>query len=149
MPYLLLALLGAILLFWFVLKLKEADRKTLETSFKFTITLLLVLFGLYCVLTERVGFVAAAVMALIYLYAPRIHDYFRKSKSPKSFPKEMSIEEAAQILGISQEASEAEIQEAYLRLIAKNHPDHGGTKYIAQQLNQARELLIEKLKQKN
>ncbi|MEB3702682.1 DnaJ domain-containing protein [Candidatus Bealeia paramacronuclearis] len=148
MPYLLLAILGAILLFWLVLKLKEADRKTLESSFKFTLTLLLVLFGIYCVLTERIGFVAAAALALVYLYAPKISRYFRKSPE-KFLPKDMGIEEAAQILGISQDASEAEIQAAYHRLIAKNHPDHGGSKYIAQQLNQARELLIEKIKQKN
>ena len=141
MPYILLALMGAIILYWLVLKLKEADRKTLEASFRLTLTLLLVLLTVFSGLTERIGFVAAGVMGLILLYESHIRGFF-KGRTKKYLPKDMTHEEAAQILGVPPEATEAEIQDAYHRLIAKNHPDHGGSKYIAQQLNQARELLL-------
>lgn len=148
MPYLLLALIGAILIFWLTLKLKEADPKTLQKSFRLTLLLVLALVVIYSALTGRIGIVAAGALGLIILFAPKIKTFF-KDRSPKLLPRDMTIEEASQILGILPEASEHEIQEAYLKLISKNHPDHGGSKYIAQQLNQARDLLLKKTQQKN
>ena len=56
----------------------------------------------------------------------------------------MSRIEAFDILGLSETAKEAEIQEAYHRLIAKLHPDHGGSTYLAAKLNQARDVLLGK-----
>jgi DnaJ-class molecular chaperone len=39
-------------------------------------------------------------------------------------------------------ASTKDIQEAHRRLITKNHPDVGGTDYLAAKINQARDLLL-------
>ena len=103
--------------------------------------LVLALVVVYSALTGRIGIVAAGALGLIILFAPQIRTYFAE-RSPKYLPRDMTQEEAAEILGVPKEASESEIQEAYHRLIAKNHPDHGGSKYIAQQLNQARDILI-------
>ena len=146
MPYLLLALIGVIIIVWLVLKLKEADPKTLQKSFRLTLLLILMLVTIYAALTGRIGIVAAAAIGLLTLFGPQIKSCL-KGNAPHYLPKDMTVTDAIQILGVSQNASESEIQSAYHRLIAKNHPDHGGSKYIAQQLNQARDLLLKNLKQ--
>ena len=54
----------------------------------------------------------------------------------------MSAAEARHVLGVDATASREEIEAAYRDLIVKNHPDHGGTDWIAAQLNQARDILL-------
>ena len=54
----------------------------------------------------------------------------------------MSEAEARDVLGVDATASREEIETAYRDLIVKNHPDHGGTDWIAAQLNQARDILL-------
>ena len=54
----------------------------------------------------------------------------------------MSKEEALEILGLSQEATEEEIVAAHRKLMSKVHPDKGGSDYLAKSLNQARKILL-------
>lgn len=54
----------------------------------------------------------------------------------------MTREEAALILGIAANANAKEVQDAHRRLIQKNHPDVGGTGYLAAKINQARDILL-------
>lgn len=54
----------------------------------------------------------------------------------------MTREEAALILGVSENAPEDAIADAHRRLIQKNHPDLGGTDYLAAKINQARDVLL-------
>jgi len=54
-----------------------------------------------------------------------------------------SIPEARAILGVGPQASKAEIQAAYSRLIRMAHPDKGGTAGLAAQLNAARDRLLD------
>lgn len=56
----------------------------------------------------------------------------------------MSADEARRILGVSDTASDAEIQEAYTRLMRMAHPDAGGTSGLAAQLNAARDRLLKR-----
>lgn len=54
----------------------------------------------------------------------------------------MTREEAYAVLGLKPGASEAEIQDAYRRLMRGAHPDGGGSDWLAARLNQARDTLL-------
>jgi hypothetical protein len=51
---------------------------------------------------------------------------------------------ALEILDLKEGASREQIEAAYKRMMIKNHPDAGGSNYIAKQLNAAREALLGK-----
>lgn len=55
----------------------------------------------------------------------------------------MTVDEARQILGIGPDASPDDIRAAHRRLMLNNHPDHGGSTWIASRINQARDCLLE------
>lgn len=50
--------------------------------------------------------------------------------------------EARALLGVAEGASLAEIREAHRRLIAKVHPDTGGSAELATRVNMARDALV-------
>ena len=54
----------------------------------------------------------------------------------------MTREQAAEILGVSPDASAKEIREAHRKLMGKLHPDKGGNDFLASQLNNARDTLL-------
>ncbi len=55
---------------------------------------------------------------------------------------QLTAEEAALILGVPVNATEEQVRESHRRLIQKNHPDRGGTDYLAAKINQARDTLL-------
>lgn len=54
----------------------------------------------------------------------------------------MTIAEALRLLDLPAEASPDEIRAAHRRLIARVHPDAGGTAELAGKINAARDLLL-------
>lgn len=54
----------------------------------------------------------------------------------------MPIEDARRLLGVSSDASLTEIRAAHRRLIARVHPDAGGSAELASRINAARDALI-------
>lgn len=55
---------------------------------------------------------------------------------------DMTVDEAYAILGLSTGATPEQIKEAHHRLMIKLHPDHGGSDYLATQINRARDMLL-------
>jgi len=57
-------------------------------------------------------------------------------------PAALDRAEAAALLGVPADADAATIHAAYRRLMARNHPDAGGTAGLAARINAARDLLL-------
>ena len=55
----------------------------------------------------------------------------------------MDRDEAYEILGVTPGASRADIKEAHKKLMVGNHPDHGGSSYLAMKINRARDVLLD------
>jgi hypothetical protein len=54
----------------------------------------------------------------------------------------MPVEDARKLLGVGPGASLTEIREAHRRLIARVHPDAGGSAELANRVNVARDILV-------
>ncbi len=75
---------------------------------------------------------------------PDWHDHVsrpggRSGDAPKTA---MDRDEALQVLGLSDGASRDDIKAAHRKLISGMHPDHGGSDYLAAQINQAKDVLL-------
>ena len=57
-------------------------------------------------------------------------------------PSSMTKSQAYEVLGLKPDASEEEIVDAHRKLIQKNHPDRGGSDFIAAKINQAKDVLL-------
>lgn len=65
--------------------------------------------------------------------------------SQSSSSDSMTVSKARQVLGVEENASREEIIEAHRRLMQKNHPDRGGSEFIASEINLAKETLLKHL----
>lgn len=60
------------------------------------------------------------------------------------FLPQMTRREASQILGLREMPQEQAIKDAHRRIMIANHPDSGGSSYLATKINEAKELLLGK-----
>jgi curved DNA-binding protein CbpA len=54
----------------------------------------------------------------------------------------MSKREAALILGVRESASAERIKDSHRKILLLNHPDKGGSAYLAAKINEAKDLLL-------
>ena len=57
------------------------------------------------------------------------------------FEAKMSKSEAAKVLGISVASPKNRVKDAHKRVMIANHPDKGGSPYLAAKINEAKDLL--------
>jgi hypothetical protein len=87
---------------------------------------------------------AFGIWQMIKRFRPKIKDSSDGGRSGRSSSNAslMDKPQARQILEVGDNASHEEILSAHKRLMAKNHPDKGGSTYIASQINQAKDILL-------
>ncbi|HJQ60215.1 MAG TPA: DnaJ domain-containing protein [Vineibacter sp.] len=65
------------------------------------------------------------------------------SNSPPGGPRtDMTVEEAYAVLGLKEGATESEIRASHRKLMLLNHPDRGGSDWLAAKINRARQVLL-------
>uniref|UniRef100_A0A1A7Y5X2 DnaJ (Hsp40) homolog, subfamily C, member 15 n=1 Tax=Iconisemion striatum TaxID=60296 RepID=A0A1A7Y5X2_9TELE len=62
------------------------------------------------------------------------------------FEQKMSRREASLILGISPASTKAKVREAHRRIMVLNHPDKGGSPYLAAKINEAKDFLDKEIR---
>ncbi len=95
-----------------------------------------------CVAKGSYIWAAALFGAGLYLV---LQSRIRSAPSPKpaSAPSSrMSVAEARAILGVGPQATREDIQAAWKRLMARTHPDQGGSEGLAARVNAARDRLL-------
>ncbi|MBF0246934.1 MAG: DnaJ domain-containing protein [Alphaproteobacteria bacterium] len=72
----------------------------------------------------------------------RMPDWRNREAQTDADPGTMTREQAYKVLGLEPGASRDEIKAAHRRLMAAAHPDHGGSDFLAQQINRAKDVLL-------
>ena len=126
MPLLLLLVVAGLGWAWWTGRLKGY-------TYEDGIALALFLLGLRLMTNGRV-LPGSALMAGSILWAA----WRRRRTAPAAMP----LDDARKLLGVGPEASLAEIRDAHRRLIARVHPDAGGSAELANRVNVARDVLV-------
>lgn len=69
--------------------------------------------------------------------------FFAKNFYDGGFEEKMTRREAALILGVRENTAAQRIKESHRRILLLNHPDRGGSPYVAAKINLAKDLLLQ------
>ncbi len=150
-----LAVVVVVAVMWYLAWYQRADKTHRNRSL-----ISILLYGtaaalLILVLTGRISWLFALFSAAVpwinrALMAKRIWYQFNQSRQTNNqtnqahpaTPAQMTPEQAREILNISASASKQDIIDAHRKLIQKIHPDRGGSDFLAAQINQAKDTLL-------
>lgn len=139
-------------LFWFEVD-KIDDKRPLITAAIVLLVVALLVLGT----TGRLNWISALIAGLLPFlrrgmsllrFLPILRSLFPKQRHappPRANGAAITRGVAREILGLDANATRAEIVAAHRKLMQRNHPDQGGSTYIAAQLNEARDLLLSEL----
>lgn len=72
---------------------------------------------------------------------PRVRKFYEGG-----FQATMTKREAALILGVRENATPEKVKEAHKKVMVANHPDAGGSDYLASKINEAKDVMLGKTK---
>lgn len=141
---------------------RQAPEKRMALTVKYGLYLLVLILVILLV-TGKIHWVAAGVaVAIAFLvktsFAIRFLPLIKlwksaRKQSGQSSEKgsgtaegKMTLKQAMEILGFETVESVEQITKRHRELMQKNHPDRGGSDYLAAQINQAKEILIDHVK---
>ena len=138
------AVLAIILLLAFSTPGAVSNRKHIEN----TLLGALAVAAMVLVLTKAGMPWLAVALALLFTSAKRFGkrggSNDEAARPPPRPPSDrMTREEAYRVLGLAPGASREAVVAEYRRLMKRVHPDQGGTDYLAAQLNEAKDTLLE------
>ena len=126
-------------LFTFIL----LDARYKKGIFKFMIALILTIMGIFLFSFFWVFILIGLIFSYIFskFNTNNGRTYYQTTKLREDY---MTEKEAREILGVGEEATTTEINKAFKNLIMINHPDKGGSKYLANRIILARDTLTKK-----
>ncbi|WND02563.1 DnaJ domain-containing protein [Temperatibacter marinus] len=148
MIWLVAGLVFALVIYVILQWLARAETTSITKGMKslgLTVLILLSGLSLLAVLTGRAGFIPVFLflggMAVKLSRLPTVLGATGFSSQHKR--GSMSRKEALEVLGLDETATEKDIKAAYKKLISQNHPDKGGSDWLAAKLNEAKKILID------
>ncbi len=149
-----LALVGLVAVMWYLAWYQRTDKAQRNRSL-----ISILLYGtaaalLVLVLTGRISWLFALFSAAVpwinrAMQVRQLWNMFgrnRNNRSGKSRSSgaavKMTREEAYKVLDLEPSASDQDIIDAHRKLIQKIHPDRGGSDFLAAQINQAKDTLL-------
>jgi len=93
--------------------------------------------------------VRGAWMVALPMFLPLVWLLIQPSPGPAAPPaRTMDLEEARKVLGVPPGADADAIRNAHRRLVARVHPDQGGSADLAGRVNAARDILLAELQKR-
>ncbi|MGH1485465.1 MAG: hypothetical protein ACRBCI_04540 [Cellvibrionaceae bacterium] len=96
-------------------------------------------------IAQKLFFLALRVMPFLQNWRKKKQSHNAKQPTEANFSN-MTIAQAKEIFGFDEINSIEQITKRHKELMQKNHPDRGGSDYLAAQINQAKDKLIEHIK---
>lgn len=150
-----LAVVGLVGIMWYLSWYRRADSGQRNRSLISILLygtaaalLILVLMGriswLFALFTAAVPWINRALIAKQMWHRFSQNRHTNQSKNRASTPAKMTRKQACEILNLPTNASKQDIIDAHRRLMQKIHPDKGGSDFLATQINQAKDVLLNK-----
>ena len=128
------------------IQLVHLPQEKFRKYIKFMILLLMIslIFFLFRFFPAIIGAIPGVILVLYrwQFLISILSKFLMRNRNKFNSKKKMTKKEALEILGLKEGASRDQIVKNYNLLIKKNHPDLGGSEWIAKQLNQARDILL-------
>lgn len=147
MPYLILGVAALLALYGLTRFILAADARQVVALFLAALMLALTVALFLLAVTGRLPAAIGILVALwplatgLWMRRKRLKDASAPGQAAPP-PAPLSRGEALQVLGLPPDADENAIRAAHRTLIAKLHPDHDGSGWLAARINQARDILL-------
>jgi DnaJ-class molecular chaperone len=95
--------------------------------------------GAVFILTRNIGL---AIFGAMLAYSFMQKRSWIPGSTSRGVSSTMALDEAYQLLGLKPGATREDIHAAHRDLMKRNHPDQGGSTYIAAKVNEAKDVLL-------